>query len=177
MFNRTATVLSALLVLFAAGLVVHTTSALAHGGGSTTQEVRLEDDCDPATFPAEAQCTGDGDTTFDELVAELLEDGEHGKWRNDPEEVTVRQGDTLTARNIGGEPHSFTEVQAFGGGCVPALNELLGLASVPECGNPAAFPGTMVPPGGTLTTGHLHQGTHTFQCLIHPWMRTTVTVR
>ena len=138
----------------------------------------MTDDCDPGTFPPSAMSTGDGNTTFDELAAELIEDGEHGAWNNNPEKTTIRHGDTLYARNIGGEPHTFTLVEDFGGGCIEPINDLLGLSPVPECADPAAFPGTVVlPDGAPLAAPHLHEGTHSFQCLIHPWMRTTVTVR
>lgn len=167
----------ALALLSVAALVLPGTTALAHGGGSRVHEVDMTDDCDPVTFPTAAQCTGDGDTTFDELVEELLEDGEHGKWRNRPEKLTARHGDGLVAHNVGGEPHTFTEVQDFGGGCIPELNELLGLTPVPECADPGAFPATFVLPGAHLEVGELDHGTHRFQCLIHPWMHTTVTVR
>ena len=37
----------------------------------------------------------------------------------------------VTARNRGGEDHTFTEVANFGGGCIAALNDLLGLRDCP----------------------------------------------
>src|SRR6266498_3441439 len=66
----------------------------------------------------------------------------------------------------------------LGGGCIAAVNALLGLTPVPEC---AGFPGgafaaTTVSPGDTVTTSPLSPGIHRFECLIHPWMQTTVTV-
>ena len=66
----------------------------------------------------------------------------------------------------------------FGGGCIAALNTLLGLTPVPEC---AGFPGgafgaTLVHAGATVTTVALPPGVHRYECLIHPWMQTTVTV-
>jgi plastocyanin len=39
------------------------------------------------------------------------------------------------------------------------------------------FATTGVPAGGTSTVPTLSQGTHLFECMIHPWMRTTVVVR
>jgi hypothetical protein len=73
----------------------------------------------------------------------------------------------LTSR--GGELHTFTRVQNFGGGIVPLLNDLSGNPVVaPECaalGNPAAG-STALPAGKTQ-----------FQCCIHPWMRTTIEVK
>jgi hypothetical protein len=72
---------------------------------------------------------------------------------------------------------SFSEVANFGGGCIGFLNGLLGLSPVPEC---AGFPGgvfgaTAIPAGGTLTVT-LAPGIHRFECLIHPWMQTTIDV-
>jgi hypothetical protein len=72
--------------------------------------------------------------------------------------------------------HSFTEVQQYGGGCVAVLNNILHLTAVPECGI-GAFPATLIPSGGTLTVSGLSAGVHHFECLIHPWMRTDVTVQ
>lgn len=83
-------------------------------------------------------------------------------------------GGSLVAFNRGGEAHSFTEVANFGGGCTQVLNDILGLTAVPECANPALFPGTIAAPGGTIKTAQLASGVHLFECLIHPWMRTTV---
>jgi predicted Zn-dependent peptidase len=40
----------------------------------------------------------------------------------------------------------------------------------------AAF-SLLVPAGGSLETGALDSGTHRFQCLIHPWQRTTAEAR
>jgi hypothetical protein len=81
------------------------------------------------------------------------------------------------ARLGGGEFHTFTEVAAFGGGCVDQLNLLLGLQPVSECAAPGIFMTTGVAPGGQRTTGALSAGTHRFQCLIHPWQRTSALAR
>src|SRR6266511_2736257 len=99
-------------------------------------------------------------------------------WRFAPGHLRLDAGGTLAAHNRGGEDHTFTEVADFGGGCIAAVNALLGLTPVPEC---AGFPGgafaaTTVSPGDTVTTSPLSPGIHRFECLIHPWMQTTVTV-
>src|SRR4029453_3766186 len=96
-------------------------------------------------------------------------------WRFAPAQLNLDAGGTLAAQNRGGEDHTFTEVANFGGGCIQALNDLLGLTPVPEG---AGFPrgglaATTVAPGGTLTTAPLPPGVHRYECLIHPWMRTT----
>jgi plastocyanin len=148
---------------------------------SSSRQVVMRDDCDPATFNAAigpGTCVKEGSTTFSEFIAQLIAQGRAPAWRFAPDHLSLAAGGTLEAPNKGGEDHTFTEVANFGGGCIEALNDLLGLTPVPEC---AGFPGgafaaTLVPAGGTLTTGPLPPGVHRFECLIHPWMRTTVEV-
>src|SRR6266540_2038488 len=70
------------------------------------------------------------------------------------------------------------QVQALDDCDAATFNAVLGLTPVPEC---AGFPGgafaaTTVSPGDTVTTSPLSPGIHRFECLIHPWMQTTVTV-
>jgi hypothetical protein len=69
-----------------------------------------------------------------------------------------------------------TEARRIAGGCIEELNEILGLTPVPECGIPGIFGATGLAPGGELEGGPLDSGVHLFECLIHPWMRTTATV-
>lgn len=181
--------LTAAVTLTAAGVLAVPATAQAHSG-HRTEVIEAQDDCDPATFNAEigaGTCVGDGDTTFDEFVEELLDDGEHGQWRFHDDEATLRRGQTLVVKGDGGEFHTFTEVARFGGGCVPEVNALLGLTPVPECDDvvevapdvfiPRGFVETGVPPGGKHTVPALAPGRHLFECLIHPWMHATVTVR
>jgi plastocyanin len=172
--RRLATVagLAALLVLV---------PAAGSSAAGATRQVQVLDDCDPATFNAAigpGTCVKDGGTTFQEFVAQLLAQGRAPAWRFAPEQLRLDAGGMLQARNRGGEDHTFTEVANFGGGCIQALNDLLGLTPVPEC---AGFPGgafaaTAVVPGGAVTTTPLTPGIHRYECLIHPWMRTTATV-
>ena len=56
------------------------------------------------------------------------------------------------------------------------INALLGLTPVPECTIPGIFGATGVAPHEELEGEPLNPGVHRFECLIHPWMRTTVTV-
>ena len=142
--------------------------------------VQILDNCDAASFNAVlgpgACVRPGGGTTFEKLVERLLAKGSVEAWRFSPGQVKLGAGGTITAMNRGGEFHTFTEVAAFGGGCVADLNALLGLTPVPECaGAPGIFGATGVAPGGTLETAPLAAGTHRFQCIIHPWQRTTVT--
>lgn len=156
----------------------------AADGGSRHRLVELQDDCDPVSFNAAlgpGVCTGDGDTTFDELVTSLLEGDPDGHWRNHPDELHVRQGGRLTVTNTGGEFHTFTEVAEFGPGCVADINDLMGLVGPPAADCGAAFEDleTALPPGGTgrIATADLEVGVHRFMCMIHPWMQTTVEIR
>jgi len=151
------------------------------GAASQARVIEIVDECDPASFNAALHnpnaCVGSGTTTFDEFVAELREDRVASDWVFDPEAVTIARGDTLVARNIGGETHTFTKVSRFGGGFVPVLNELSGnLVPAVPAENPAA---TFVGAGGTrqIPSSLLTPGRNMFECLIHPWMRTVVTVQ
>lgn len=151
--------------------------------------VQVEDDCHPRTFNravAPGTCIGDGQTRFAEFIDRLEEDGAAGDWRFAPARTTITRGDSLRVRSSGGEFHTFTGVARFGGGCVPFLNRILGLRPVRECSDlvslsdgtrvPRGFVRTPVPPSGRLAVRNLGLGSHRFQCLIHPWMRTTLTV-
>ena len=161
----------------------------ADANGPHTRRVRLQDNCDPATFneaipspPGQPPiCIPHGNgrtTTFAQFLAKLNPvDFGHEKWKNKPDELDLNVGDQINAVVRGGEFHTFTKVNEFGPGCVPELNEPLGLTGPPaaDCG---LIPATGVLPNGlsTLTVSGLDPGTSKFMCLIHPWMRTVVTV-
>lgn len=50
--------------------------------------------------------------------------------------LEVSEGTSLPVMNTGGELHTYTEVEDFGGGVVPMLNQLSGKTTVtPECAN------------------------------------------
>ena len=157
--------------------------------------IRMLDDCDPATFNAvigDGTCDKDfdGDTTFQEFIAEVLATGSAEDWRFKDERTEADRA--VNAQNRGGETHSFTKVDHFGGGFIPVLNAgqdpLLECAARDRNGNlipdgkgnfvPAgAAIASFVPAGGRSKNVDLSKGTYKFQCCIHPWMRTTVTVR
>ena len=92
--------------------------------------------------------------------------------------IYTRTGDAGETGLFGGGrvAKDHPRVAAYGGGCVPPLNAALGLTPVPECAIPGILASTGAGPGGSVTTGSLAAGTYRFMCLIHPWMRTTVTV-
>jgi hypothetical protein len=160
------------------------------GTGASAQDaqrVRMFDDCDAASFNAvigAGTCVGDGRTTFDDFVAQLQANGNVANraakgWAFKPGSFHIDADEHINAVNKGGEFHTFTEVAAFGGGCVDVVNQLLGnLAPVPECANaPAILGATGAAPGGTVPVANLSPGLHRFQCLIHPWMQSVVEVR
>jgi plastocyanin len=166
----------------AAGAILATLIvASAASAGANHRSVQILDACDPATFNAaigDGACVRNGGgVKFDKFIDQLVTKGEAPAWRFSPGQLKLDPGGTITARNQGGEFHTFTEVAAFGGGCVDEINALLGLDPVPECSIPDIFATTGVPPDGSRTTDSLAAGEHLFMCLIHPWQRTTVRVR
>ena len=84
-------------------------------------------------------------------------------------------GQTLAAVNRGGETHTFTEVEEFGGGIVPMLNDLAGVPDVaPECKQLA--PGDFLAPGARSAETEEESAVEKYQCCIHPWMRAEVRI-
>lgn len=166
-------------LLAAASLSVLFAAPAPASNSGMEQRIRVQDDCDPASFNAAigpGTCTGDGDVTFDRFVAALA-DGGHNHWAFKPGDTRIDHGGSLHLVSQGGEVHTFTEVAEFGPGCVPFLNEALGLGGLPpamDCNT--AFNNPLFA-GAERTVAGLSVGTHKFQCAIHPWMRTTVEVR
>jgi plastocyanin len=156
------------------------TAPAAARAEESVRRIEVLDACDPTSFNAvlgEGTCTRPGGLSFSSFIAELTARGEAGAWRFAPgNNVQARVGQTLLALNRGGEVHTFTEVEEFGGGIVPVLNELSHNTEVaPECQSLA--PGDFIPPGGTFSDEVEETGTERYQCCIHPWMRATVTAR
>ena len=149
------------------------------GSGARVQKLRMRDACDSASFNAvlgPGACVLNGETTLDAFNAELARKGFVGAWKFNPDQFGDKPGTVIEVENRGGEAHTFTPVAAFGGGVVPRLNDASGNPTVaPECAD--LNPLTIVPAGGHLQGSPLTGGTHRFQCCIHPWMRTTVTIR
>jgi plastocyanin len=145
---------------------------------SDHRTVQVLDNCDPATFnlalnnPTACVRPGGG-ITFDKFRERLIADGEVKAWRFSPSQLKIAAGGVITANNRGGVTHTFTEVAAYGGSCSAFINGLLGTTPLPECaaGGVAA---TSILAGESRATPALPAGTHLFQCLIHPWQRTTV---
>jgi hypothetical protein len=146
--------------------------------GGEQRPVLMMDACEPESFNAAigpGTCVRNGGMTFAKFLELLGKHQKVGSWTFAPSSLHARVGQVLLAVNRGGEAHTFTEVEAFGGGFLPDLNALSGTpVPAPEC--LSLGPGDFVPPGGT-TSDEVEGGTELYQCCIHPWMRTVVTGR
>jgi plastocyanin len=160
----------------AVGLAVF---AGAVGFASDIRTVAMNDQCDSESFNANVgpgTCVNNGGVPFDKFIAELIRTQQAGAWHFSPDPVRMRDGQAVQAKNAGGEFHTFTEVDEFGGGIVPDLNVLSGNpVPAPEC--LALENDDFIPPGGRSEAEAEEPGVHHYQCCIHPWMRTDVIVR
>ena len=174
------------------------TSALAQGAkpkdaptrhdrdedGPRLAQIVALDECDPATFNAALgadfckNVTLGAFTKFDNLFAEAAAGPPDPTWDFEPDTLRIRQDTILSVVDQGGEPHTFTEVEKFGGGFVDGLNG--GEAMVPECRNGfsnLAVAKTRILQGSHIEVTGLSKGEHRFECCIHPWMRVKVQVK
>src|SRR4051794_12580312 len=183
MRHRRTFVLGAVVALLLLGFA-GTAQADSGSGKGRAAVVDIQDRCDPDSFIEAVgdpdACLRGGGTTFDEFFAEFLDKGSVGHWRFHPDDLTIRAGQTVKAVNRGGEFHTFTNVDktGFGPGCVELLNQPGDIKPEdnPNCADEVFGP-SAVPFGEHLYVAGLTRGTHKFQCLIHPWMHTVVTVR
>jgi plastocyanin len=145
---------------------------------SSDHVVSILDACDGPSFAAQdIDCSRTSGVTFTQFISELQARGSVGAWHFAPTNLTLQPGQAFSAFNRGGEVHTFTEVEHFGGGIVPALNQLSGNPTpAPEC---LALSGDdFIPPGASSESDTAdEEGTELYQCCIHPWMRATVTVK
>ena len=179
-------VLNAIVILGLGALAIPAT-ADAKGGGGHVRNLRLQDRCDPASFNAAIPSAPGAPPTCSEHSGQLITfadflaklnpvDFGHPKWNNHPDELDLKKGDSISATVRGGEFHTFTEVDAYGPGCVPFINEALGLAGPPASDCAAILVSGTAPGAPPVVVSGLAPGTHLFMCLIHPWMRTEVDV-
>ena len=118
----------------------------------------MEDQCDPETFNA---VFGDGTcasshpgVAFEHFINELMHTQHAGGWMFSARQVNITEGQQFQAQNDGGEVHTFTEVDEFGGGFIPELNDLSGTpVPAPECIALTQKPGfpfidELIPAGG-----------------------------
>jgi hypothetical protein len=153
-------------------------SVAAATPGLPDRIVTMMDACDPQTFNAPppagvgpGSCVRSGGVQFATFLEQLGKHGFIGSWLFAPPNTSAKVGQVFVATNRGGEVHTFTEVEEFGGGIVPPLNDLTHNPVVaPECAN--LDPDDFVAPGETYREEPLEDaGTARFQCCIHPWMR------
>lgn len=154
------------------------TGSLAALVANVEHTVTLFDACDPETFNAAlgaGTCIRSGGMRFENFLEELSRHHSVGAWHFAPGVVSMQVGQKLVAINNGGETHTFTEVDEFGGGIVPTLNNLGGFgAPAPECNQLA--PGDFLAPGATSAETEEEGGVEKYQCCIHPWMRAEVRI-
>ena len=142
------------------------------------------DECDPATFNGALgpdfckNVTLGASTTISDLFAGAAAGNPDPGWDFEPDSANIKDGAILSVVDQGGEPHTFTEVERFGGGFIAGLND--GQATVPECVggfSRVAVARTRLLQGSTVQITGLSKGTHHFECCIHPWMRMSVEVK
>jgi hypothetical protein len=190
-------------------LYVGISMALLWGGIANAQSIiAMRDACDPNSFNAAVRpgtCVAGqhGTTLFSDFIGELQTDQIAGAWRFNPllnategnfklVRLDLKQGDQTTIENKGGETHTFTRVQKFGGGFIAPLNGLSGNPDpIPECAQ--VLPdGSLAPQpesatnqfmeagkteaGPTAGSSALPKGMSRWECCVHPWMRMVVVV-
>lgn len=145
------------------------------------------DECDPTTFNQAAGpdfCKNVAlaplgfATTFQDLLTEAANGTPDPGWDFEPDTLKIKEGTTIVVTNQGGEPHTFTEVNKFGGGFVEGLNG--GEETAPECSGGfkrVQVAKTRIIQGSNLWVTGLSKGEHRFQCCLHPWMRMNVEVK
>jgi plastocyanin len=115
------------LGLLAIALAVAGVAACSDSSGPVeTTNVSMQDQCDAASFNAAlgaGTCSTQGSVTFAQFNAELNSSHQVAAWRYVPSTLEIHVGQAITAVNFGGETHTFTEVDQFGGGIVPSLNQ------------------------------------------------------
>ena len=178
--SRVADVLRRRREIYVAMLSVLALAALpATALAGDTRKVFAMDRCEPDSFNAAigpGTCVRNGGVTFDNFLRRLNpQDGGHNAWRFSRHDVALTPDQRLSVTNTGGETHTFTEVVDFGAGFVPELNAALPPGTSPAEPVDAGELG-FIDPGESLQLAGL-SGTHRFECLIHPWMRTVVDQR
>ena len=142
--------------------------------GESGKVVSIFDACDPTTFiQNDVPCTRSGGVRFDQFLAQITPGHQPGGWHFAPSQLNLKVGDTFIAINRGGETHTFTEVEHFGGGFVDALNAASGNpVEADECKSPATV--NFLAPGQSFVDVADEEGDELYQCCIHPWMRVVI---
>ena len=155
------------------------TLSAEHEHLSETKRIEIHDECEPHSFNAalgRGTCERRGTVIFNSFIEQLTKTKVANAWRFSPLNLEIKLGQSFSAFNVGGETHTFTEVEEFGGGIVPLLNQLSGNDHVaPECA--ALAPTDFLPKGASSPPDTPEEaGVEKYQCCIHPWMRMTVSI-
>jgi plastocyanin len=177
--------ISCLATLFGVALALNLMPvASAQEKAPSPAQIVALDECDPTTFNAVLGpdfCKNvalGASTLFNDLFAKAAAGTPDPGWDFEPDSLTIEKGTPVIVADEGGEPHTFTEVQKFGGGFIPDLNH--GEPTVPECAGGfanVAVAKTRILQGSELHISGLPKGEHHFECCIHPWMRMTIKVK
>src|SRR4051812_28651495 len=124
------------ILLFACAIVL----AAPAWGQTEPVTIGIRDACDHFSFnhnigPGTCKTGQHGSIKFKFFIAELQSDKIAGAWRFNPlldatqgtfqlAPLNLTSGQTTALQNTGGEVHTFTRVENFGGGFVPILNQL-----------------------------------------------------
>jgi len=161
-------------------------AALSSGtiGGDHVAGIVAHDACDPLTFNQTKfgpnTCLREGNTTFNDFVAQLIANHQAKGWHFTPEEATAKFGSDMLGNNVGGEVHTFTPVVAYGGSIIPDINALIGTGDAPtECNeldddDKVASGSQYRIEAEELSRVADANGIARIQCCIHPWMRAEV---
>jgi hypothetical protein len=173
-------------IAIALGFAAIATTFAITAGAKGFLDVRARDQCDPVSFGAGCFGSNTGDVTLQEFN-DAIPHGGHGAWKFNPgiSGNHVDRGGLVQVRSDGGRRHTFTRVAQFGGGIVVPLNAAVGNApTVPECttaqGEANANLLVVQDSVQQFVAGSsplFPRGTSRYQCCLHPWMRTTITVR
>jgi hypothetical protein len=154
-------------------------------GVATPVQIVALDECDPKTFNDALGADFCHNVTLGAftVLPDLFKKAKAGtpdpNWDFEPDILRIKKGIPLVVTDQGGEPHTFTEVEHFGGGFIPDLNGP-GEDTVSECEGGFANLGvarTRILQGSQQLITGLGKGEHLFQCCIHPWMRVKVEVK
>ncbi len=151
----------------------------------TPVQIVALDECDPKTFNDALGADFCHNVTLGKftVLLDLFKKAKAGtpdpNWDFEPDVLRIKKGTPIIVTDQGGEPHTFTEVERFGGGFIPDLNGP-GEETVQECEGGFANLGvarTRILQGSQQQITGLGKGEHLFQCCIHPWMRVKVEVK
>ena len=146
-------------------------------GVSTPVQIVALDECDPKTFNDALGPDFCHNVTLGKftVLLDLFKKAKAGtpdpNWDFEPDTLKIKKGTPLVVTDQGGEPHTFTEVEHFGGGFIPDLNGP-GEDTVRECEGGFANLGvarTRILQGSQQLVTGLGKGEHLFSVL-HPSM-------